>query len=179
MQSENLLYAGIGSRNTPEPILDYMRKVACRLAARGYVLRSGAASGADSAFEQGAVAVNGACEIWLPWTGFNGHADTGLYPSDGHHQYASTVHPAWDRLSRGPKSLHARNVGQVLGADLRTPVKFVLCYTPDGCETEEGRTRETGGTATAIVIAARSAIPVFNLANSSSKDRFYQLVLGS
>ncbi len=35
-----LLYAGIGSRETPAPVLDYMRRAAQRLAARGYTIRS-------------------------------------------------------------------------------------------------------------------------------------------
>lgn len=174
-----LLYAGIGSRQTPPAVLDYMRRVAFRLAKRGYVLRSGAADGADAAFEEGCKQAGGRMEIWLPWRGFNGHADTGLYPSERHAQMAATVHPAWDRLSRGPRALHSRNAGQVLGADLATPVSFVLCWTPDGCESEKSRTRTTGGTGTAIVLAAQNSIPVFNLANPFATDRLAKFVLTS
>ena len=104
-------YAGIGSRETPPEVLELMSRLAARLAARGYVLRSGAADGADSAFEQGCVRAAGESEIWLPWLGFNGHADTGFYPEDAHEAEARLVHPAWERLTQGPKKLHARNVG--------------------------------------------------------------------
>ncbi|HDR9179284.1 TPA: hypothetical protein QDB23_006625 [Burkholderia vietnamiensis] len=171
-------YAGVGSRRTPDNILRYMRLAAMRLAARGYGLRSGAAPRADEAFEQGCVTAGGQAEIWLPWKGFNNHADTGFYPVAAHFEIASSVHPAWDRLTRGPRALHARDVGQVLGRDIRTPVAFVLCYTPDGCESEAERTRDTGGTATAIVLADRHGIPVFNLARADAKERFGAFILG-
>ncbi len=51
--STKLLYAGVGSRLTPMPILGLMRKLGFRLAELGYTLRSGAADGADAAFEAG------------------------------------------------------------------------------------------------------------------------------
>lgn len=41
-------YAGIGARLTPADVLARMRLIACDLEARGYVLRSGAAAGADT-----------------------------------------------------------------------------------------------------------------------------------
>ena len=170
-------YAGIGSRKTPDKMLHYMRKVAHRLSVRGFVLRSGAADGADSAFEAGCLESNGPAEIWLPWPGFNGHENTGFLPSPEHFTEAEKLHPAWSRLSRGPRALHARNVGQVLGRDLKTPVAFVLAWTPDGCETEATRSKDTGGTATAIVLASRLGIPVFNLANEDAKDRLSEFVL--
>lgn len=173
----NLIYAGIGSRKTPPPILAFMSLIAGRLAQRGYTLRSGAADGADAAFEMGCIAVGGQTEIWLPWKGFNGHADTGLFPGPAHATVAASVHPAWEHLRRGPRALHARNVGQVLGMDLASPVSFILCYTPDGCESERTRSSVTGGTATAIVLAGRRGIPVFNLAQPDGKERMYQLVL--
>lgn len=62
-------YAGIGSRETPPAILETMRAAARRLRDLGFVLRSGGAAGADTAFAEGA----GVCsEIFLPWPGFRG-----------------------------------------------------------------------------------------------------------
>ena len=46
-------YAGIGSRETPPQVLEQMRKIGTFLAERHYVLRSGGAKGADTAFELG------------------------------------------------------------------------------------------------------------------------------
>ena len=47
-------YAGIGSRKTPKDICELMTRVARYLYFKGYTLRSGAADGADTAFEIGA-----------------------------------------------------------------------------------------------------------------------------
>lgn len=179
MVSKTLYYAGIGSRKTPEPILADMRSLAQRLALRGFVLRSGAADGADAAFEAGCAAAKGRAEIWLPWPGFNDHAPTGFSPTKAHEDLAATLHPAWERLSRGPRLLHTRNVGQILGQDVNTPVSFVLCWTPDGCESEATRSRETGGTGTAIGLASRLGIPVFNLANSAAKAHLVKHILAA
>lgn len=164
-------YAGIGSRETPLPVLGYMRRVAGRLAARGFILRSGAADGADRAFEEGCAEAGGQQEIWLPWKGFNGHADTGLYPGEAHIATAQQLHPAWDRLGRGPRMLHARNVGQVLGAALDAPVAFVLCWTKDGAETAGQCSARTGGTGMAIKLASQRGIPVINLRREGGTDR--------
>ena len=47
-------YAGIGSRKTPNSILEEMTTLAKLLSNMGYTLNSGGAVGADTAFEQGA-----------------------------------------------------------------------------------------------------------------------------
>jgi hypothetical protein len=51
--------------------------------------------------------------------------------------------------------MHGRNAQIVLGDDLKTPVDFVVCWTPDG--------KLTGGTAMALRIAFDYDIPIFNL----------------
>lgn len=64
-------YAGIGSRDTPEDILRLMAVVAAKREDDGFILRSGGADGADTAFESGVVSSD-MKEIYLPWKGFNG-----------------------------------------------------------------------------------------------------------
>jgi len=157
-------YTGIGSRQTPPDILREMAALARELAADGWTLRSGGAEGADSAFEKGAREAGGALEIYLPWPGFNGRRE-GIVM--GHHaeaaKIAASLHPIWSRLPQGAAKLHTRNVPQLLGRDLGSPSAFVLCWTADGCVDESGRTRDTGGTGTAIALASRHRVPVFNL----------------
>jgi predicted Rossmann fold nucleotide-binding protein DprA/Smf involved in DNA uptake len=51
--SPNKKYAGIGSRSTPPEVITVMEEIAQRLAENGWLLRSGAADGADSSFERG------------------------------------------------------------------------------------------------------------------------------
>lgn len=158
-----LFYAGIGSRNTPTEILDLMAQWAEMLATRGYVLRSGAADGADAAFERGADLSRGSKEIYLPWAGFNGSAGVVPHLARGE-AIVEKLHPAWARLSQGAKKLHCRNAFQVLGMNLNSPAAFVLCWTPDGAQSHAERTSKTGGTGMAISIASLRGIPVVNMA---------------
>jgi hypothetical protein len=85
---------------------------------------------------------------------------------------ASELHPNWGALKQAAKKLMARNSRQILGLNLDNPVKFVLCWTPDGCEHGSTRSRKTGGTGQAITLASiRYDIPVFNMKNTDALDR--------
>lgn len=163
-----MTYAGIGSRKTPPETIDRMVAAAERLARMGYTLRSGGADGADAAFERGAGSLK---EIFLPWRGFNNNPSPLWTPSIEAGDIAASVHPAWGNLSQAAKKLMARNSHQILGADLRTPSGFVICWTPCGAEKEAQRGRTTGGTGQAIALADRHAIPVFNFANPDAGNR--------
>lgn len=155
-------YAGIGSRDTPIETLELMEVIGRALDFHGFTLRSGGAIGADSAFESGAVSNDcGTQEIFLPWKGYN-RKRNGIIPFvEGSETYrkaqaiASSMHPAWHKCSSGVRTLHTRNVAQILGRDLKSPSLFVICYTKGG--------RLIGGTAMAIKIAQMHNIPVFNM----------------
>ena len=159
-----MFYTGIGSRETPKFIGAYMTHAAQVLDSVGYILRSGAANGADTFFEQGAKTKH----IFLPWKGFNKNASTRYQISDEALALASEHHPAWDKLSEPARKLMGRNCYQVLGVELDTPSDFVLCWTPDGCESHLKRTSKTGGTGLAISLASKLSIPIYNLANEHS-----------
>lgn len=159
----NKWYAGVGSRQAPKDVLALMQEFAYQAAQKGWGLRTGAAPGADSAFELGAVDAMGERQIFLPWKGFAGH-DSLLY--DTHplaEKFAETVHPVWHSLSPAAKKLVSRNMHQILGPNLDDPVQFVICWTRDGCETKEEYGPRTGGTGTAIAFASSLDIPVFNI----------------
>ena len=64
------VYAGIGARATPEPVLAHMREIAERLGEGGWLLRTGGADGADTAFA--ATAPPDRREVIVPWRGYNG-----------------------------------------------------------------------------------------------------------
>ena len=169
-------YAGVGARKTPPEILQSMCEIAEHLAQCGYQLRSGAADGADSAFERGCDRAGGSKQIYLPWKGFNNHTSR-LYPPTAEAlQIAQRYHQAWHGLRSSVKKLMARNSYQVLGHDLTTPVQFVLCWTPDGATTKTSR--QTGGTGQAIRIAAAHDIPVFNLYLEDHHQRLQRFVAG-
>jgi hypothetical protein len=146
-----LSYAGIGSRSTPSDILSVMQRLASWLGARQFVLRSGGAVGADSAFALGASGFSS--EIFRP---------EHVSPDDAAHVLAASFHPVWPTLGAYVKALHARNGLIVLGSDLASPVSFVVCWTPSGSG--------SGGTGQALRIARSRSIPIFDLAVSSPRS---------
>lgn len=185
-------YAGIGSRETPEEMVPVIMSIADTLGQKGFILRSGAAAGADTFFERGADSKDHGSDIWVPWNGFNGKYGGTITPADKHFSVAAVIHPVWNKLKKPVQSLHARNVGQILGMDFdvehvlaciakkETPhpqdswSSFVVCWTKDKAQTHLEVTSRTGGTGTAIKLASLLGIPVFNLADETALVRLQQ-----
>lgn len=168
MNQNNFKYTGIGSRVTPSDYQCLMRDIARVLAERGYILRSGGADGADTAFEKGCDDKNGKKEIYLPWKGFNGNKSKLFEQLPYAFELASQIHPAWDYLKMPVKKLMARNCHICLGGLLETPSEFIICWTRGG--------KTLGGTALAINLAKNNNIPIFNLAIEEDKKEFLQKV---
>jgi len=155
-------YAGIGTRDIDhKKVFIMIEGIAKVLATKGWTLRSGGADGCDKVFETHCIEHAGLKEIYLPWRGFNKNPSSLYLDNLGNvadaEQIAEQHHPHWNYLTHAARKLHTRNVYQVLGRDLNTPVKFVVCYTKDG--------KASGGTGQAIRIAESLKIPVYNLFN--------------
>lgn len=185
MKDTNLYYAGIGSRSTPEYILDLMRQLGEKLREDRMILRTGHAFGADQAFEYGA---GSAAQIFLPWPTFN--QDVGFVasrdekgmlahpkiyddPTSEARIAAASFHPMWDGLTPAVQKLIARNTHQILGPKPQsrpTPVEFVICWTPGGAD--------VGGTGQALRIARHWDIPIYNLANEDDYDVAFEWAWG-
>jgi hypothetical protein len=149
-----MVYAGIGSRRTPGDVIQQMRGIGGALAAMRFVLRSGKALGADTAFEVGCRMHRGLAELFDA-------RDATRNPAWFAH--AALFHPTWAQLDAKAQQLHARNSAIMLGASLAEPVDFVCCWTPDGLV--------KGGTGQALRIAAAYGIPVFNLGAVTGQER--------
>lgn len=182
-------YAGIGSRETPELILDLMFQIGMRLGRLGWVLRSGGAPGADAAFEKGALEVHGPRRIYLPRQGFGPifrQGDTSaIVPKEDLGPtlwrqaitMAETLHPGWEALTKlalrddatgrkaeGTMTLLTRNMFQVMGDSLESPVDLVVCYGESPVLNAQGSCVDVaGGTGQAVRLAAEMHIPVYNL----------------
>ena len=153
-----LRYAGIGARATPAEVLSDMTVMAGWLARTGWILSTGGADGADTAFAAGAPA--GQRTICLPWRGYNGHRGQDCQALSADElsacmEIAAPLHPAWKRCSPAVRKLHARNAAVLLDETLDQPVDAVVCWSAGG--------RSEGGTGMAIRIAEARGIPVFNL----------------
>lgn len=184
-------YTGVGSRETPADIVLMMNALGKKLADADWILRTGAAVGADQAFELGwiqhvAVTQDRAftpAEIFLPWDGYEKHSrdmcfGCNILPDlDNPALYkdalviAEQTHPNWAACKRGARSMHARNVYQVLGRDLMTPSRMLIAWTP---LTRAGEPK--GGTATAIRLAESYKIPCFNLNKPPDHARIQQFL---
>lgn len=156
-----MYYTGVGSRKVPQDIARLMTRSAIKIDLMGGTLRSGGAPGSDLAFETGATSK----EIF--------RAKDATPEAMG---IAAEFHPAWNRCSDYAKRLHGRNAFQVLGRKLCDPSKFLICWTPDGCESHAERSIETGGTGTAISIADNYGVPVINLFNRERREEMEAFV---
>lgn len=156
-----------------------MRSLGFNLACRGWVLRSGCAQGADSAFEDGAFDAYFAHsahvpkpELYLPWPKYEGRYRSVTKrdePQEEAFPVAAHFHPAWTSCSQGAQKLHARNVHQVLGYDVNYPAlsSFIVCWTPGGAG--------GGGTGQALRIAQHYGVTVYDLA----RPEILELVLAT
>lgn len=161
------VYAGIGARKTPGRIFDIMTRIARKLDKWGWMLRSGGADGADTAFAAGAKQKG----IYLPWPRFNKNDGVWIVrdrPSARAMEIAATYHPNWDKLSEADQKFHARNVHEILGADCNAPCSMVVTWTPDG--SIGITTAATGGTGQALRIAYDYTIPIFNLQRDDHRE---------
>lgn len=176
----NKIYAGIGSRKTPPEVCEVIRHLAGRLGCVGWTLRSGRAEGADSAFECGARAVQGSCEIFLPedlrplsvrvndkiqnWS----YMDEVTGSTIGAKVIARLLHPNGKNLSPHALELHARNTYQIIGQDLNTPVQFVVCWTEGG--------RGEGGTGQALRLAKMLNIPILDFGVYDTQEGWWSMI---
>jgi O-acetyl-ADP-ribose deacetylase (regulator of RNase III) len=160
-----IFYAGVGSRDTPDHILNLMSEVGALMCEMGHGLRSGGAIGADTAFWQGVNEVDPEnCEIFLPKKKYN-YPDGIVDISPVFRRLAKNFHPSPDAITPDPSNpddkrhfilnLMARNGCQVFGQDFRNPSNAVICWTKGG----EGK----GGTGQAIRLADSAGIPVLDL----------------
>jgi len=133
-----------------------------------YNVKSANAVGADQSYAKGVNYINPKqMYLYLPYKTYNSNAivqgNNVIYdPKKEWFDIAKKLHFNWQTLSRGAKSLHARNVGIVEG------VKFIVAFPNKAYG---------GGTAMGIRIAEINNIPVYNLRIDKDREYFKSLVL--
>ncbi len=175
-------YTLIGSRDTPEEVLTLMTNVSTVLAKKGWIGRSGGAGGADKCLEIGCEEYSHMMQVFLPWDGFNkcysrntGYIDSTKLPAyNSAQELAEELHPNWEACSRGAKSLHTRNCMQILGKDLKTPSKFVLCWA----KPTDDKGNVKGGTGQAVRLAICTGVDIINLYYEEERIRIEKFIKG-
>lgn len=170
-------YIGIGDKTTPPAIIDRIKEIGSKLSDKGYILRTPGFTDAEKAFESSTENK----EIYLPWKkasteGLNiDDKDKVFRYSKDIPEIARKIVPVYENLPIAPKAMIDRDIAMVLGKDLRSPVKFVLCWTPDGAEKLSEKTMKTGFIGTIITLCTIVKIPVFNLykADAEIKLKFH------
>lgn len=152
-------YTGVGSRKTPKEILKLITEIGYKLYLNGWILRSGAAKGADKAFE-----------LKVPqkrkriYTPKNFDFEEYNY-SFCYSEIKSVMDSHLDIDDYNPycKTLILRDVNQVLGSqktkDHMVKSKFLVCWTPH----PDYNKVSFGGTRFAVRIAVKYHIKIYNL----------------
>ena len=180
-----MTYAGIGSRETPQEVLDKMTEVAKYLDGLGYTLNTGktftAKPSTDPKYqkqyeERLAFSKKNNGKVGLDEEGADRAFSLGTTKKNlfgvntpvGKKEMSvmEEIHPSPDRLKEGGKKLMARNTNQIFGENLNTPVDFVLFYAK-----ETKGIRPEGGTGQAVEMARRKGIPTINMADTNWRDQ--------
>ena len=85
-------------------------------------------------------------------------------------QITASIHPAWHNCNEWARGMHMRNVHQILGYDLNSPVDAVVTWVK-----EDAYGNPVGGTAGSIKLAHRYGIPVFNLNTPDVQKVLYEI----
>lgn len=164
---------GVGSRDISIDEYDLLFDIIYHIAGLGYVLRSGDASGSDNACQLGYLQaykdgfIGAPYEAYVAWNSWRANPRTKLswliYPGQLRDWRRAEltmnwIHPAANKLRRGGRALHTRNIFQVLGLDLNTPSTGLVC-----CADADRNGVPKGGTRTAWVMARRRDIPCLNI----------------
>lgn len=170
-------FAGVGSRKTPDDVLEIMRRLSHCLYDKGWMGQSGDADKADTAFHEGAMRSSRYPELgfaaYLAWNGYEKKSTgerrfddptLGLYDAsmfenwEAARDIAYNAREGFDGLDRGGIALHTRNAYQALSPSLMDPVQRMFCWAKP---VTNGKV--DGGTNTAVQLARMYSIPLTNL----------------
>lgn len=163
------IFTGVGNRDSPKSALWLGFNISETLYKLGYTGRSGGADGMDEAIYHGCAK---RMEVYPPWNMFNGFRMEHQIPKLAFKLAEEILTPEvylHPKRGNGYKNLHARNMQEVLGpyCDPDDKSDFLVCYTRDGCTGKANRTKDTGGTASAILCAEKFNVGVINLFHAS------------
>lgn len=112
-------------------------------------------------------------EMYIPWKKFNTDVNAKMSkPEAVAYHHAAEYHKGFKKLPNSVRAILARDVHVLLGESCKNPVRFLLCYSPDGAETIKTlKFATTGNISFSISICDLIGIPVFNLKNDDALSR--------
>lgn len=164
-----MIITGIGSRNVSKGLFCFIYENGKQYADNGLHLRTGDAIGSDTAFIN---AWNDSCckSFYVP----NVNRIKSKYHILGNDKQfdeakklVESIRPHVKKLDDYSRYLHYRNAFQVLGLNLNQPSDMIVCYA-EPVNSKSVR----GGTNTAVQIAHKYNIPVYNLWYDEVKENF-------
>lgn len=168
----------IGSRKAPNDVLILASTLGRFLSENGVESFSGGANGMDNAFMRHYDPT--LRKIFLPNKKFYNHVHNGYdkialdyLPNVSKAIKEVKTVSVWDELEINVKRLFCRNVYQVLGYDLNSPVDCVIFWALENCGSVKG------GTRIAVNIARKYNIPCFNLAFQKNRTAIEKFLGGS
>ena len=188
MTPRPVTYAGVGSRQTPENVLQLMNAIGRGFAGHKFKLRTGDAAGADFAFRSGAIKklaeelklppkeVAKLVEVYVPFmkgrltSSYERRPDVDLL--DRLRDLANEFHPNPDALRGYGRSLQERNALQILGPRLDDPVDFLVGMLKP--KALRRRPTDVGGTGQAYRMAMKYNIPIFDLAPTTPQEKLVE-----
>jgi ribonuclease HI/ABC-type multidrug transport system fused ATPase/permease subunit len=181
-ETNNKKYAGIGDINIPDNIQKLIILLAEELANQGYVLRTGGAKGADTAFMEGCDKAHGKKEVFYP---MDKHVNENTVAE------AKSIHPKWEsclnpekkrqedarakekgyKISKYPFAVraHCRNMKIINGDQLNNKVEFTIAY--------QDVNQTAGGTWQGIHYSEKLGIKVYNLYLEKDRNEIINLIL--
>ena len=169
-------YAILSNENAPKELNEKIEELVHRLAGSGFTLRtSGSVNRDESAgIEDVAEKSTDNKEIYLAWKFFNKKDSKFIKVSKQAIALVSKYHPTFASMKEAVQTIIARYAHVLLGSELNNPVRFLLVWSADGCETKAEKTAKTGFVGVPIALANDAEIKVFNLARNDAFERLSQ-----
>ena len=123
-------------------------------------------------------------ELILPWKDFKVIEETfdskNYFSSPESMDLAKKVYPTWEKQKEYMLKIYSKNIRMIAGQNIRSPSRFVLCWSPDGIETSAARTNNSDGIEFYLKVSEVYKLKAYNLAAENALGRLseeQQLVL--
>ena len=167
-----LPYAAISNDNAPSHVVEQFKKIAMDMETRGYTMRTSGNKGVEEIIES----LVSNKEVHVAWKGFNQRETQFTRVDKAAIELVGTLHPAFNDLKDSVKTIIARYAHVILGKDLKSPVRCVVCWTEDGAESAKEVTSRTGVVGHVIILCQSLSIPIHNLVRDNVLIRIEKLL---